>query len=65
MTGAAPGTLRHGPDFRPATVHHATRYLSWRVWEVLGHWQHPAPAPVRWWSPGGPGCAVPCQDVRE
>lgn len=70
--GSAPGFLRHGPDFRPATVHHATRDLSWQVWEVLGHWQYPAPAPVRvtldevveCWRlrvrdplPGKPGCS--------
>lgn len=39
--GSAPGFLRHGPDGQAATVHHATRDLSWTVWEVLGHWQHP------------------------
>lgn len=43
----APGTLRHGPDFQPVSVHHATRDLAWQVWEVLGHWVHPAPAPER------------------
>lgn len=57
---SATGTLRHGPDFRPATVHHATRDLSWRVWEVLDHWQHPAPAPVRVTLPG----VVECWKLR-
>jgi hypothetical protein len=38
---AARGTLTYGPDFTPASVHHANGKLSWMVWEVLEHWSSP------------------------